>query len=222
MTCDIFVRRRILSGNPNIDVLWIDEVSQLDISLLTQIAKLQWLGVQFILSGDRFQLPPIGNVWRAGVIADDALYGSNFLWDLAGGKRLTLTECLRSDKELFNAFSVLPGMFGADGLQELLVQYRAKFPATSPAVHNLCISHAKRVAINKAENTRLAPREAVFIKVAGKQAAKCQAQSFYIWPGLRMLGCVSQKGIKNGVLYEVASIGGNFHNEGRRHCERVH
>ena len=102
-------------------------------------------------------------------------------------------------------FSVLPGMFGTGGLQELLAQYREKFPATSPAVHNLCISHAKRVAINKAENIRLAPKEAIFIKVAGKQAAKCQAQSFYIWPGLRMLGCVSQKGIKNGVLYEVVS-----------------
>ena len=50
----------------------------------------------------------------------------------------------------------------------------------------------------------------MFIKVAGKQSAKCQAQSFYIWPGLRMLGCVSQKGIKNGVLYEVASIGETF------------
>ena len=185
-----------MTGNPNVDVLWIDEISQLDVSLLAQIGKLQWLKIQFILSGDRHQFAPINNLWRAGVIADDALYKSKFLWDISDGKRLTLTECLRSDHELFSAFSLLPSLFGAD-IQEQLIRYKQKFPAKAPAAHNLCISHAKRIAIHRTENTRFAPREALYIKVSGKQTARCQAQSFFIWPGFKMLGCVCQKGIKN-------------------------
>ena len=59
------------------------------------------------------------------------------------------------------------------------------------------------------ENTRLAPRDALYMKV-GKHHARCQAQSFFIWPGLKMLGCVSQGGIRNGVLYEVVSCGDTF------------
>ena len=100
-------------------------------------------------------------------------------------------------------------MFETGDLQELLVDYRKRFPVNGPAVHNLCISHAKRISINRAENIRLAPREALWIKV-GKQSSKYQAQSFFIWPGMQMLGCVSQKGIKNGLLYEVVKVGETF------------
>ena len=39
-TADSFVRRRILAGNPDCDILWCDEVGQFDVGLWTQQAKL--------------------------------------------------------------------------------------------------------------------------------------------------------------------------------------
>jgi hypothetical protein len=41
-TADHWVRRHILNGSASCDYLWVDEVSQVDIGLLSQIAKLHW------------------------------------------------------------------------------------------------------------------------------------------------------------------------------------
>ena len=42
-TTDSFVRRCILAGKPDCDILWCDEVGQFDVGLWTQLAKLQFL-----------------------------------------------------------------------------------------------------------------------------------------------------------------------------------
>ena len=68
--------------------------------------------IQFILSGDRNQFAPIGNTWRSAVVEDSALWESDLLYDLVGGARIELVECLRADKALFDAYACLPGMFG--------------------------------------------------------------------------------------------------------------
>jgi hypothetical protein len=44
-TADHWVRRHVLHSSASCDYLWIDEVSQVDIGLLNQIAKLHWAGV---------------------------------------------------------------------------------------------------------------------------------------------------------------------------------
>ena len=78
-----WVRKYILGGSPTCDVLWIDEISQLDIGLWAQIGKLQFLQkpTQFILSGGRNQFGPIGNSWRFAVVGDETFWNSDFLFD---------------------------------------------------------------------------------------------------------------------------------------------
>ena len=40
ITADLYVRRSILAGTPSLDVLFVDEIGQLDISLWSQLCKL--------------------------------------------------------------------------------------------------------------------------------------------------------------------------------------
>ena len=77
-TADSFVRRCILAGSPNVDILWIDECGQIDAALWAQLSKLQFLSrrVQFILSGDVHQFAPVGNCWAACMVPDDAFWQS--------------------------------------------------------------------------------------------------------------------------------------------------
>jgi hypothetical protein len=72
-TADHWVRRHVLHGTASCDYLWVDEVSQVDVGLLNQIAKLFWAGVKFLLSGDFHQFPPICNSWRGSPVPEDAL-----------------------------------------------------------------------------------------------------------------------------------------------------
>jgi hypothetical protein len=90
-TADHWVRRHVLHGSASCDYLWIDEVSQVDIGLLNQIAKLCWAGVQFLLSGD-FQFAPVCNNWRGSPVPEEALERSFRLHKMAGGNRCTPME----------------------------------------------------------------------------------------------------------------------------------
>ena len=148
-TADSFVRRKILAGTVNIDCLWVDEISQLDIGLWAQIAKLQFLKkpIQFIFSGDRDQLGAVANSWRSVVVEDQAFWDSDMLHAMTGFK-IELRECLRSDKVLFEAYSRLPALYGSDNMSEIIQSYREQFPFIEATPNNLCISHEMRIQIN--------------------------------------------------------------------------
>ena len=60
-TADHWVRRHIIHGACSADALWIDEIGQLDIELLSAINRLTYLGTQILMSGDFQQFAPIGN-----------------------------------------------------------------------------------------------------------------------------------------------------------------
>ena len=204
VTADIWVRRHILAGTPAVDVVWIDEIGQVDVGLWAQLGKLAFLAKppQFLLSGDPNQFGPIGNSWRSAVVSDQALWQSRFLLDLCGGKRLQLTACRRSDARLFEAYSALPHC------ELSLARYRELFPPSQePSAHNLVISHRMRLKINARENARLAPLGAKFVRATQRQATHCAAQNMLLWPGLTLLGCLqrTRKGVRNGAPYTVAS-----------------
>ena len=63
----------MIRGTPRVDYIFIDEISQLDIGLLTQFTKLLMLQhpPKFVLSGDFDQFGPIGNVWQNNTISED-------------------------------------------------------------------------------------------------------------------------------------------------------
>jgi hypothetical protein len=107
VTADHWVRRHMLHGSASCDYLWIDEISQVDLGLLNQIAKLCFTPVSFLLSWDFHQFPQIANHWRGSPVGEDALERSALLNTMAGGSRAILTECRRGDRRLFDFYSSL-------------------------------------------------------------------------------------------------------------------
>ena len=73
---------------------------------------------------------------------------------MAGGNRVTLRECKRSDAELFDWFASL--IAGGSRFQTPLVEVidaaKRAFSFAGPAEHNLVISHAKRIQLNQQLN----------------------------------------------------------------------
>jgi len=209
-TADHFVRRHILHGACTCDVVWVDEVSQLDVGLWSQLAKLAFTGMQFLLSGDFHQFPPLSNFWKGSPVADTAFENSGLLYSLAGGARCTLTECRRGDKRLFDFYaSLIPGGSRCElPVAEAVRAAKQIFNHDAPARWNLCISHRKRIEINRQRNRAEAPDDAVFLEIKGRAAHGNAAQSLLVWPGLELLGCVAaeKKGVRNGCLYTVESV----------------
>ena len=121
--------------------------------------------MQLLIGGDFPQFAPIGNVWRGGPVPEDALAQSRLLHTPAGGNRLRLTECKRSDKELFTFYTRL--IAGADlfGLPvaTALDQARAIFRFQGVCELNLVLSHRKRVEINRRCNLHFKAPGAVYL-----------------------------------------------------------
>ena len=105
VTADHYARRHILNGSCNADTIWIDEISQLEHDLWCHLNKLKER--QWLLSGDFNQFAPIWNSYRGCEIKANSFENSRFLYILSGGNRLTLTECRRSEQDLFDFYSSL-------------------------------------------------------------------------------------------------------------------
>lgn len=210
-TADYFVRRHVLHGACNADVIWIDEISQIDAALWAQLNKLTYTKVRWLLSGDFAQFPALFSSFRGCPVPEDAFERSNLLHRLCDGNCVTLTECRRSDAELFEWYSsLIPG--GArfvTPLPEVLAEARARFAFAGRARHNLVIAHRRRVQLNRELNRHFAPESGtVFLRVEPQRGQLNAAQSMWLWPGIELLGCcqAEKKGIRNGVLYTVESI----------------
>ena len=143
-------------------------------------------------------------------MSDDALWHSSLLHTLAGGNRLVLTECRRSERELFDWYSsLIPGgaRFEAP-LAQVLAEARAAFHFEGPARHNLCISHRRRVKLNAQCNRHFAEgQDSIFVRAKAEKGQLCTAQSMLIWQGIELLGCSrSSRKVRNNVLYTVRQL----------------
>ena len=129
---------------------------------------------------------------------------------MAGGNRVTLIECKRSDSKLFDFYSsLIPGGSRFEiPLEDCITQAKELFGFEEDARWNLCISHHKRVRLNRELNQKFRPDSAVFSEVKACRANANSAQSMWIWPGLQLFGCVAgeRKGIRNQCLYEIEKI----------------
>jgi hypothetical protein len=198
-TADHWVRRHILNGAATADVLWVDECYQLETNLWSQLNRLS--GRQFILSGDPNQFAPLFDSWRGVAVPEDAFQRSNLLLALAQCNRLTLTRCMRSDVQLFSFYaSIIPGGSRfSQPLADVLAEARATFCRPGPALQNLCISHRKRHQLNKEANEReRLAHKAVYVK---------GDPGMWVWPGLVLFGSSGGRKTRNGLAYEVESIG---------------
>ena len=189
------------------NVIWVDECFQVEHAIWCELNKLE---KQWILSGDENQFLPIWSSYRGIEINEARLHRSRFLHQLTGGNRLVLTECRRSEKELFEYYAslILGGSRFTVPLTSLLTEARGMFTFEGPARHNLCISHSKRIKINKELNLLHKPEEgAVLLKPKILKGQLCRAQDMWVWPGLEILGCTAaSKKVKNNVLYTVTAV----------------
>jgi hypothetical protein len=160
ITADAWVRRHVVHGACSADALWIDEIGQLDIELVSALNRLTYMGIQLILSGDFAQLPLISNSWRGNPVPEDALAQSRLLHTLAGGNRLRLLECKRSDTELFAFYTRLIAggdLFGLP-VATAVAQARERFRFQGVCALNLVLSHRKRVELNRRANLHFKER----------------------------------------------------------------
>jgi hypothetical protein len=123
------------------------------------------------------------------------------LWEMCGGNRLTLTENMRSDAKLFEAYPNLGG-----NLQDALEKARALFPMTSrSARYTLTISHKNRMRINRLRNMQDAlGKEGILLKAPKETRGGNRPQDMILWKGLQLIGAGHR--CLNGLFYEVEKV----------------
>jgi hypothetical protein len=212
-TADHWVRKHVLNGCCTADVIWVDEISQLDVGLLAQLNKLTYTSsVRWLLSGDFHQFPPVHDAWKGAPVQEGAFENSALLHRMAGGAVVTLTECKRSEAQLYAFYSsLIPGGSRHElPLADCLKAAKEQFHYEGPCRWNLVISHKKRKKLNKELNLHNKPPEgAVWLEVKAKSTGANAAQSMFLWPGLQLFGCLAgeKKGVRNQCLYTVKEVG---------------
>jgi hypothetical protein len=208
MTVQRFVYKHILAGSYKGWVI-LDECSLCELRLWTYLYRLLNT-CKFICVGSWSQLPPVGgHQWLDTQLPDDCVETSRMFHRLCGGNRITLTECKRSDDVLFNwVTSLCPGgsRFHTP-FPEVLAEAREFFKGSETPQWTLCIDHEMRKRINKEQNLREKPPDAIFVKVPRVNSA-CAPQDFFLYVGQTLI-CHTQnsKGnIKNGLFYTVSEI----------------
>ena len=88
-----------------------------------------------------------------------------------------------------------------------------RYKRTDAAPHySLVMAHRRREQINAQENQRLAPADAVLLTPpnVSKRRMANRPQPMRVWPGLKLLGCVtiSDEKTTNGMEYEVLGTTG--------------
>ena len=83
-TADHCVLRHRLHGACRADYVWIEEYTQLDAAILTQLNKLTFTNVKWLITGDPNQFPAIFSSFRGCPVADGAFQRSALFHRMAG------------------------------------------------------------------------------------------------------------------------------------------
>ena len=223
-TADAFAWKHVREGSCSADVLWVDEVSMLDIQLLHDLnhVNLRDPHPQWILSGDFQQYLPFFNTFMGADVTKQFEH-STLLHNLAGGFKLVLTECKRSDEALFNDYSSLTvggNRFGLP-LEANVAYFKNKYtegkatgflPGTNLAPINLVISHRLRVKINAQCNLAMSALQSEKEHFSLEQynitadPKQNSPQDMYVWPGLVMVAANTGRHYKNGMEYTIKAF----------------
>jgi hypothetical protein len=226
-TADHFMWRHVREGATGADVIWVDEISMLDIGLLQDLshASFREPPIQWLLSGDFNQYEPFFNS-ILGQPVNKPFKDSGLLHTLASGNLLTMTQCRRSDEELFEWYaSLVAEPLGERHQQPLgltVRQARSEFtadkvtgfiPGSRLAPTNLVISHRLREAVNEQCNAVDARvREDAQHLTAEEFEYKAEPgtnspQDAWFWPGQRVVACSKGRKLRNGREYEILELG---------------
>jgi Cdc6-like AAA superfamily ATPase len=198
-TADHWVRKHVRAGGVHCHTLVVEELTQINVQLWADLALCRFKGVSFVCAGDFGQFPPICEHWSGCAVPEGALERSDMLFEMCGGHRLTLTENMRSDARLFEAYTNL-----GETLEEALAKTRALFPVSKrPARYTLTISHKERMRVNRIRNLQDA-QEGILLKAPKETRGGNQPQDMLLWKGLQLIGA-GHRCLK-GLFYEVEEV----------------
>ena len=165
-------------------------------------------GATIICLADFGQFQAIAENWAGTPLEPHALQESAMIRELCGSHRFTLTENKMSDPPLFDFIqSLKPGTPEAKPLAEALAEARQKFPKTNrDADWILCLSHQKRMTMNKLMNMRTKTTNAVFFRYLPTHGGMTgnQPQSMWLWRGVTLVGAGGP--CPKGILVQVVSL----------------
>ena len=193
VTLDHYVLRHVRAGALNVDILLVDEVSQVNSAVWCNLVLCHQYGVKLILVGDLSQFSACCDLWFDQSLGEDALGRSDMLRTLVASCRLRLAENRRSDPQIFDYLMGLRvGEPDARSLEEALEDAKKRFPVRADRAPDwtIVLSHARRHQVNRQRNLALKPREgAVYCRY--RPRARQQAsdpQSLWVWLGCRLVG----------------------------------
>ena len=189
VTADHWCIRHIRNGDcAAVQYLVVEEASQINVQLWADICVAKQRGATIVCLADFGQFEAIAQNWAGTPVQPHALQESAMLRELCCGNRFTLTENKRSDPPLFDFIqSLRPGTAQARPLAEALAEARARFPRTArEADWVLCLSHRKRMALNRQMNNCKKPPGALFFRYrpASGDVTGNAPQSCWLWPGV--------------------------------------
>ena len=159
-----------------------------------------------LLSGDENQLPALFDQFCGSEIEPGSWHNSRLLWEMAQGNHLKLTVCHRSDVFLFDFYSSLirPGFRYSLGMETIVAHCLETFPPKGEKhLHNICISHRRRIRLNSDLNKHY-KQNATWINVVPDNYTHNAGQSFWLHVGLSMIACVQNSTkLKNNLRYTV-------------------
>jgi len=155
------------------DYIIIDEKSMMLEVFYNTLYKLKKRNpnTKFIISGDWRQLPPVGDR------CDYDYANSHAFNELVDFNLVLLSECRRSDKELFKMYSN-PSNIDLDKVGK------------KKCMRNLCYLNSTRKRINKMYMEKMAPKDAIII---AKNKINPQSQDMTIYKGLPIIACRTRK-----------------------------
>jgi hypothetical protein len=202
----------------------------LDLELLCELNHLCFRdpAPSWILSGDFNQYEPFFNTFK-GAPVQKSFESSCLLYLLAGGTRITLTKCRRSEADLFEYYSsLIPGGIRHEVPMSFLVaEARQKYnadnavgfiPGTKLAPVNFVLSHRLRESLNAQCNAADAQGKHGIVQlcmtdfytpeeIAKLEKGQNHAQDAYFWPGMLVVAKTNSKKLKNALPYEIVTIG---------------
>ena len=192
--------------------IFIDECSQVPLSMLGEISRWHLVGCKFVIVEDRIgQFLPIYDTWD---VCLNKLTEGTLMKVLCGGLRIQLDIYKRGqDQSLFDFYH---GLYSTDVDDQTLTQDNVaaacamfKMRTEVDIQHYFVLSHRKRLLLNAWKNTEEAHgKDTVFIKSAGNMfGTTAPTQDMLLWVGIELVGCAGTSGkVANGVPYEVTAI----------------
>ena len=102
-------------------------------------------------------------------------------------------------------FDFYYGLYGSkESVRSMVARARKMFPSSQDPDLVLCISHNKRIMINKQMNEAKAPDNAVRVFAKDEiQGTTCQPQDMLLWPKIELIGCPRGRAKKHDVIQGV-------------------